>query len=86
MLRTIIIIVLIWYGLKLVFRLVGPWLMKKGVQGMQNKAQRDMHNQFGGGANRSSKPEGTITVEKPKGGSDNRDGEDGEYVDYEEIK
>ena len=84
-LRTIGIIVVVWYALRIIFRYVGPWLMKKGVQKMQQKAEDKMRDQFGQ-RHRSSQEEGKVTVEKPRDSSSRSGADDGEYVEFEEVE
>ena len=84
-LRTIFIIIVVWYALRIIFRYVGPWLMKKGVQKMQQKAEDQMRSQFGQQP-RSSQEEGKVTVEKPRDSSGRSGADDGEYVEFEEVE
>ncbi len=49
-----------------------------------NKPQKHYHNYYPGSANQS--PEGEIKVTKqPQQDKSNNSGEDGEYIDYEEL-
>ena len=83
LLKTIAIIVLVYYGIKFIGRLFAPFLLKK----MANK----MNNQFQQGTRQNQqqeqakKEEGEVTVEgqqhKTKFSK-----KDGEYVDFEEVK
>ena len=84
-LRTIFIIIVVWYALRIIFRYVGPWLMKKGVQKMQQKAEDQMRDQFGQ-RHRSSQEEGKVTVEKPRDSSSRSGANDGEYIEFEEVE
>lgn len=80
-LRTILIIVLIYYGLKILSRLFAPLLVKY----ITKKAEQRFGGQFGSFRQQEPpKKEGEITIEKMPGQkSSNKDV--GEYVDYEEI-
>ncbi|NNE55036.1 MAG: DUF4834 family protein [Flavobacteriales bacterium] len=82
-LRTLLIIIVIFYAFRFIMRLVGPWILKKGVEKMQRKAEEQMRQQQGRAS--TDRPEGTITIDKdPRGkGKDSED--DGDYVDFEEI-
>ena len=83
-LRTLLIILVIFYAFRLIMRYLGPWILKKGVDQMTKKAEEQMRAQQG---NRfQDKPEGTITVEQKRRDSRGGNGEDGEYVDFEEVK
>ncbi|WP_062060304.1 DUF4834 family protein [Aquimarina longa] len=81
-LMTILIIILVYYGLKILTRLFGPLLLRYVTKKAGEKFQQqfNQHQQ----PNQSSSKEGEITIEKkPKKNSSNKDV--GEYIDYEEI-
>jgi len=82
LLRTILIILLIYYGIKVLSRLFAPALLKF----VAKKAEERFGGQFGD-FQRQNKPqqkEGEVTIDKvPNTKSSNKDV--GEYVDYEEI-
>ncbi|MFW6309749.1 MAG: DUF4834 family protein [Prolixibacteraceae bacterium] len=77
--RTLIIILVIWFGIRLFRQYVLPILIDKGVKNMQEKMRRQQRQN-----EHSSRSEGEVTIEKKrknkKHGSD-----EGEYVDFEEI-
>ena len=86
--RTILIILLIYFGVKIVSRLLAPFLLKY----VAKKAGQRFGDQFGGfdsyrnQQKQDSKPkkEGEVTIDKmPNTKSSNKDV--GDYVDYEEI-
>ncbi|MGY5846768.1 DUF4834 family protein [Salegentibacter sp. HM20] len=84
-LKTILIILLVYFGFKILIRWFGPlilkWFLKKA--GKQFQSQFDQFQQQSRG--RSSQPEGKVSIDKkPK---NNRRGNKkvGEYIDYEEI-
>jgi len=77
-LRTVGIIVLIYYGLKLLGRLLFPIVVKKAVNNMQARQTQYQRQQ-------QSKREGEVTVEsEPRRSTSNRNNV-GEYVDFEEL-
>ncbi len=77
--RTIIIIVIIYFGIRLITRYVLPLIIDKSVKNMQQKMyDQQRQNQ------RSRRQEGEVTVEKKNSGSKN-DRDEGEYVDFEEV-
>ncbi len=81
LLRTILIIALIYYGLKVLSRLFAPMLFKYAAK----KAEQ----RFGGAFNQQRQEpiekEGEITIDKmPQNKTSNKDV--GDYVDYEEIE
>ncbi|AXP82410.1 hypothetical protein CJ739_3348 [Mariniflexile rhizosphaerae] len=82
--RTLLIILLIYYGIKILSRLFAPLLLKY----IAKKAEQKFGDQFGQFQQRSQqqqqKKEGEVTIDKmPNAKSSNKDV--GEYVDYEEI-
>ena len=79
-LRTLIIIAIIYYGIKLFSKYVLPMLIDKGVKNMQQKMQNQQ-----GQNQKPSRPDGEVTIEKNK--NDNQNARNrGEYVDFEEIE
>ena len=82
--RTLLIILLIYFGIKIIGRLLTPFLIKY----VSKKAEQRFGDQFGQFKNREQreKPvkEGEVTIDKmPKTKASNKDV--GDYVDYEEI-
>lgn len=80
-LRTLIIILIIYYGFRLFSRYILPMLLDKGLKNMQQKMQdQQRQNQ------RSTRPPGEVTIEiKNKSGKSNSQIK-GDYVDFEEVK
>ncbi len=81
LLRTLLFILLFYYGFKILSRLFAPLLLKY----VTKKAEQRFGGQYGNFSNKQQqKKEGEITVDKiPKRKSANTTV--GEYVDYEEI-
>ena len=82
--RMILIILLIYYGVKILSRLFGPLLLKY----IAKKAEQKFGAQFGQFQQRPQeknvKKEGEVSIDKmPNMKTSNKDV--GEYVDYEEI-
>ncbi|WP_345274467.1 DUF4834 family protein [Flaviramulus aquimarinus] len=82
--RMVLIILLVYFGIKILARLFSPFLIKF----VAKKAEQRFGQQFGGfqGQQRQEKPkkEGEVTIDKiPKAKTSNKDV--GDYVDYEEI-
>lgn len=83
-LRTLLIILLIYYGFKFLARLFAPFLMKKAVEKMQQKAEQ----QFGGQRNQrkeSNIREGETVIDKKPTQTKQSNNNVGEYVDFEEV-
>jgi hypothetical protein len=80
-LRMILILLLIYYGVKILSRIFAPLLIKF----VAKKAEEKFGGQFQQRPNQEKpKKEGEVTIDKmPNKKSSNKDV--GEYVDYEEI-
>jgi hypothetical protein len=78
-LRTLFVILIIWYGIKLVTKFVLPMMLHKTVKNMQSRVENQFRQQQGG------RPEGEVTVENKTGNNGNKAPE-GEYVDFEEVE
>ena len=78
LLRFLIISILILYVVRLIMRLLAPYLF----QSLVNKAQQQQQN-----ANRAERPTGRIKVDYiPEGKKSNIPDTEGEFVEYEEVK
>jgi hypothetical protein len=75
-LRTVGIIVIIYYGLKFLGRLLFPIVVKKAVNNMQARQTQYQRDQ---------KREGEVTIEKDKQRASRNSNSEGEYVDFEEV-
>ena len=78
LLRTLLIILVVYYGLKLVARYVFPYLLKRAV----SKVQKNMNSQHTQQEDKSKVGQTTVNY-KPKTSSGNS--KPGEYIDFEEI-
>ncbi|MCL5128432.1 MULTISPECIES: DUF4834 family protein [unclassified Algibacter] len=80
LLRTIFIIVLVYYLFKVLSRIFAPFLMKFAVK----KAEERFGGQFQKKQQEPVKEEGKVTIDKiPNIKTSNKDV--GDYVDYEEV-
>lgn len=81
LLRTILIILLVYYGIKILSKMLAPVFLKY----VSKKAEKTFGQQFGNFQNnKPPQKEGETTIDKmPKTKPSNKDV--GEYVDYEEI-
>lgn len=80
LIRTILIILVIYFGIKILSRLFSPFLIKFVVK----KAEERFGGQFGSQRQDPQKKEGEVTIDKiPKTKSSNKNV--GDYIDYEEI-
>ena len=79
-LRTLFIIAIIYYGIRLFSRYILPMLLDKGLKNMQQKMQdQQRHRQS------STRPPGDVTIEGNPQQSKNSGQIKGEYVDFEEV-
>lgn len=86
-LRTILIIIFVYYGFKFLFRFLVPLLLKKWVEKKTQEFQQRNNYMDGEKAKEFAKQqEGKIKI-KPSNKSNSPDTDDiGDYVDYEEVK
>lgn len=88
-LKTLIIIVAIWYFFKLAFRFFGPMLLKTAVrkaeQNFQKRAQ-DYYNQNNESYDNTYTNSNTNQSDNFKNGIPREKRKVGEYIDFEEIK
>mgnify|MGYP006195097373 CR=1 FL=1 len=85
LLRTLAIIVIVYYVIKFIGRYILPLFVGKIIDNVEKK-MRDQQQQFNNQEQKSTEKVGeTVIAKKP---SDYREGNKdvGEYVDYEEIK
>ena len=82
--RTILIIMLIYYGMKILTRLFAPYLMRY----LSKKAEKKFGQQFGDFQQHQKPPqekEGEISIDKMPDKNKTSNKGVGEYIDYEEI-
>jgi hypothetical protein len=80
-LRTLFIIILVYYGIRLVTRYILPLLVDKGLKNMQQKMQdQQRQNQ------RSTRPPGEVTIEYNNRTGKNGGQIKGDYIDFEEVE
>ena len=76
-LRTILIIMLIYYGIKFLGRLLAPVLLKRFAKKMQDRFQQQYQN--------PPQEEGKVTLEKTNTSTKTKSDDVGDYVDFEEV-
>lgn len=77
--KTLVIILVIWFGIRLFRQYVLPMLIDKGIKNMQEKMHEQQKEQ-----QRSGREQGEVTIENRQHGKKHND-KKGEYVDFEEI-
>ncbi|MCK5782055.1 MAG: DUF4834 family protein [Flavobacteriales bacterium] len=84
LLRTLLIIALVYYGFKILARLFAPYLQKYAVNKMRDKF--DEQNDKRRAQEDQIEPEGKTTIiNKPKADNELNTDKTGDYIDYEEI-
>ncbi len=82
LLRTILIILAVYYGFKLVSRYVIPFLLRRFINKMQDKVRQQHENQQ---QDTNVNVGETVIDKKPKNGNKSNNSV-GEYIDYEDIE
>ncbi|MEM0518758.1 MULTISPECIES: DUF4834 family protein [Aequorivita] len=82
-LKTILIVLLVYFGLKFLIRLATPYLMRY----ISKKAGQQFEQFFGNTTNMNTEREreGSITIDKNPSKNSRASKTVGEYVDYEEV-
>lgn len=92
LLRTLAIIVLIYYGYKVISRYLFPKLMGWAAKKAQQKFQDQVNKQFGqsynsSGQKQDSRAEGDVKIDYVnKKAQNKKDTDYGEYVEFEEVE
>ena len=81
-LKTILIILLVYYGLKIIFKFSKPFIMRH----IAKKATERFGQAYTQNSNHSQKEEGSIIIDKPKTNKKSTNKSVGDYVDYEELE
>ncbi|PCJ82448.1 MAG: DUF4834 domain-containing protein [Flavobacteriales bacterium] len=83
LLRTILIILLIYFVIRLFTRYVMPFLLRMFVNKAQRNFEQKMNEMHG---QQEQRPEGEMRVDyNPNKNQKKKKDDDGEYVDYEEV-
>ena len=83
LIRTLLIIAVVYYGIKFLAKLFAPYLQKYAVNKMQEKFNQQYQGQ---NPEDQREPEGkTSVVAKPKSEKGINTDDSGEYVDFEEV-
>lgn len=82
--KTLFFLITFYYLFKIIGRLLFPFLMKKGVERMQQQQQAGAYSY----QEQARQEEGKVTVNstQKKKPSKPFTSDEGEYVDYEEVK
>ncbi|NRA91759.1 MAG: DUF4834 family protein [Psychroserpens sp.] len=82
-LRTILIILLIYYGIKILTRIFAPYMVRYMSKKMQDKFEGQFQQPY---QKQSNYKEGETVIDKVPQRPKSSDKKVGEYVDYEEIE
>jgi CBS domain containing-hemolysin-like protein len=82
LLKTLLIILFVYYALRWLTRLFAPILMKRMVNKMQQKAQQQYNQQR---RHTTAAREGETVIDKRPQSHQQSNDKVGEYVDFEEI-
>ena len=83
-LRTLLIILIVYYSFRFLARIFAPLLLKKVVGNMQAKAKKH-HQQKNQQSENSSTKEGETIIDKNPNSKTQGNNSVGEYVDFDEI-
>ena len=83
-LRTLLIILIVYYSFRFLARIFAPLLLKKVVGNMQAKAKKH-HQQKNQQSENSSTKEGETIIDKNPNSKTQGNNSVGEYVDFEEL-
>ena len=89
LLRTILIIILVYYGFKILSRLFAPYLMKYASKKMGQKFEQQykaQQQQNRGNAEQYKEGETVIDKKPRSSNSSNTSNKVGEYIEFEEIE
>ncbi len=81
--RTVLIIVAVWYAFKILMRLLAPYLMRKVVQKAESNFRQQYEQQFGNTQNQNTNSQHKDSSKEQPLRSTKKVGE---YIDYEEIE
>ena len=91
--QTILIIILVFWGLRILLRILAPYMMRFLINKVSEKMQKEFertqnqYQQNAYGQNRSEEKEGKQTIINKNSHSKNPEAtkQVGEYIDYEEV-
>ncbi|WP_224490358.1 DUF4834 family protein [Robertkochia flava] len=87
LLRTLLIILMILFGMRILARLFGPFLVKYASKKVEKKFRERFEKQYGGRNPDSNYKEGETIVEPDKTTRNSKNSSEkvGEYIEFEEI-
>ena len=85
-LQTILIILLVYYGLKIILKFSKPYLMKYIAKKANERFGQSFGNDPFNSPPKQKEDEGEISIDKAQANTKTSNPEVGEYVDYEEVE
>ena len=87
LLRTLLIVLLILFGMRFFARLFGPWLLRYASKKVQNKFRERYEQQYGTRPDTPKYREGETIVDPSttSSASKNSSKKVGEYIEFEEL-
>ncbi len=79
-LRTLFIIFLVWYGLKVIGKYVAPFILRRAVNKFEEKIKSQQQQ-----ASKSNVKVGETVIDKKPRDEKTSNSSVGEYVDFEEV-
>ena len=87
LIRTILIILLFYYGFKILARLLAPILMRYAAKKVQQKFKDQMRQSSHYTDQRRAKKEGEVHIQSKKSSLEKNNSDTvGDYVDFEEVE
>lgn len=81
LLRTILVILLIYYGFKMISRYILPFFLKRFIKNVQNRANQQQQSQ----QQQQDMKVGETVIDKKPQDTNQSNNSVGDYVDYEEV-
>jgi uncharacterized membrane protein required for colicin V production len=78
--RTVLILLIIFYAIRLITRFILPFFLQKTIRDMQSRMNDKIKEQ-----QRQGKREGEVTIERNTN-QKGRSSQGGEYIDFEEVE
>jgi len=86
LIRTLLIIGLIYFGVRIIMKVILPWAIKRFFKRVQSKMEDQMKNQANQQGSSGFQQNGDVFVKPPpKKNKDKNEPKGGEYVDFEEV-
>lgn len=79
-LKTVLIVLLVYFGFKIFIRFFGPMILKYFMKKVGSQFQQQFNQ-----ATKAQKEEGEVSIDKKTAANRESNKKVGEYIDYEEI-